>query len=37
MSQQDDKATFDKIRQKLNLIQAEIDQCKRILRGEKIE
>ena len=35
--QQQIKAKFDAIREKLTLIETEIRACKRILRGEKIE
>ena len=36
MSQQEQevKATFQKIREKLALIEAEIAECRKILRGE---
>ena len=37
MNQQEQgvKATFEKIREKLALIETEIAECKKILRGEK--
>jgi len=36
MSQQEQvKATFQKIREKLTVIENEIAACKKILRGEK--
>ena len=37
MSQQESRATLDAIKQKLALIEAEIAECKKILRGEKHE
>ena len=36
MSQQEVKAKFDVIKQKLALIEAEIVACKRILKGERV-
>ena len=35
MNQQEAKATFQKIREKLTVIENEIAACKKILRGEK--
>lgn len=34
MSQEQIKAKFDAIKQKIDLIEAEIQACKRILKGE---
>ena len=33
--QQDIKATFQKIREKLNIIEGELQEMRKILRGEK--